>query len=81
MHSSRNDSGRKSRCPLCGLSLEVVTLSSGPELRYDFPVWDRLCKRPALGGPSMCLAGMSVPAAAPVDRTIDGGDPASTPFG
>jgi len=48
--------GHASRCPRCGLPLRVLMGASGPELAYDFPTWNRLCRDPLLGGPSMCLA-------------------------
>jgi hypothetical protein len=42
-------------------------------LEYDFPAWSRLCRSPALGGPSLCLAALGGAAAA-VDRAIDAPD-------
>ena len=48
--------GHSSRCPRCGLPLRVLMRATGPELEYEFPAWNRQCKDPLLGGPSMCLA-------------------------
>ena len=48
--------GHASRCPRCGLALQVRMRGEGPELAYDFPAWSRQCRLPLLGGPSMCLA-------------------------
>jgi hypothetical protein len=56
MSERRATPGRRSRCPLCGLELQVFAGSEAPVLTYDFPDWSRLCKLPASGGPSMCLA-------------------------
>jgi hypothetical protein len=75
-------SGHKSRCPRCGLTFEVTVRDAGPELGYDFAAWDRLCRSPLLGGPSMCLAR----ACEPVPALIDVGaeyrhDPVVKPFG
>jgi hypothetical protein len=56
--------GRRSRCPLCGLELQIMAGDEAPVLAYDFPEWSRLCKLSACGGPSMCLALTTGPAAA-----------------
>lgn len=67
-------SGHLSHCPVCGLPLQVRAREGAPELRYDFPAWDRLCKYRALGGPSMCLAGALTPADAVVEPVTPGCD-------
>src|SRR5688572_8105692 len=52
---SGESSGHHTRCPICGLALQVVSRGAVLELHYDFAVWDRACKTPDLGGPSICL--------------------------
>jgi hypothetical protein len=42
-------------CPRCGLRMDVVDMGERPDVRYDFPAWDKLCLEPELGGPSACL--------------------------
>jgi hypothetical protein len=64
MSQKRATPGRRSRCPVCGLELQVFTDSAAPVLAYDFPEWSRLCKLSASGGPSMCLALTTGPVAA-----------------
>jgi hypothetical protein len=61
--------GRASRCPDCGLTLHVSASATGPELGYDFATWNRLCRHPALGSPSMCLAQAADRIAGAVDPT------------
>lgn len=65
---SGKSSGHHTRCPICGLALQVVSQGSVLELHYDFAVWDRACKTPDLGGPSICLARACEPAAEPYDH-------------
>jgi len=63
--STKDDNpGHESHCPRCGLTLQFAARKAGPELTYDFPAWNRLCKFPVLGGPSMCLAHALEPVAA-----------------
>jgi hypothetical protein len=52
---------RTSVCPTCGLRLEVECRADGVQIGYDFAAWDRQCRFPALGGPSLCL-GRTLPA-------------------
>jgi hypothetical protein len=53
-----------------------------PELTYDFPAWNRLCKFPLLGGPSMCLARALEPMAALLEPGLDYlDDPVGRPLG
>lgn len=61
--------GRTSRCPGCGLTLHVSASATGPEIGYDFAMWNRLCRHPALGSPSMCLAQAADRIASTVDPT------------
>jgi|GEM_PF-3749071 len=61
MHEGNPGPGRPTRCPACGLYLEVVIREGTPELYYDYAAWARRCKSPALGGPSMCLARTAAP--------------------
>jgi hypothetical protein len=68
--STRSETRHRTRCPVCGLELEVSTGGAAPMLEYDFGTWGRLCPSTALGGPSMCLAGMRGAATA-VDPPID----------
>jgi hypothetical protein len=68
--------GHRSRCPVCGLELQVVAAGAAPMLAYDFPEWARLCKLSAAGGPSMCLAlTMGPVAAAPAPMLASGEHP------
>jgi len=63
------------------LALHVSVREAGPELTYDFPAWDRLCKFPILGGPSMCLARAFEPLAALIEPGLDyPDDPAMRPL-
>jgi hypothetical protein len=56
--------------------------ATGPELTYDFPAWNRQCRDPMLGGPSMCLARFFEQAAAPSEPGADlPDDPAGRPLG
>lgn len=64
---SKNPDGHQSRCPRCGLPLQVIARGDGRELSYDFVAWNRLCKDPLLGGPSICLARACEPVSAPID--------------
>ena len=50
------------RCPHCGLCLEVSHSGGQSRLSYDFAAWDRLCKAPCGGGPSVCLMLRDAPA-------------------
>jgi hypothetical protein len=74
MSDESDASGHHSRCPVCGLPLRVAMGGAGPELSYDFPAWNRLCKRTVLGGPSMCLAGLCAPGPSRVDAAFDHAD-------
>jgi hypothetical protein len=60
-----------------------MTRADGPELAYDFVAWNRACRTPQLGGPSMCLARACEPAAVPVGRVAGSrwDDPAIEPLG
>jgi hypothetical protein len=70
------------RCPQCGLELQVSVREGAPELGYDFVAWNGRCKFPLLGGPSMCLARASEPMAAVIDRPVDYRyDPTVEPLG
>jgi hypothetical protein len=74
--------GHHSRCPRCGLALEVVARDGARDIAYDFAAWNRLCKAPMLGGPSMCLAQACTPPARPVDQPAERGErPSMKPFG
>ncbi len=74
--------GHQSRCPRCGLTLQVTVRGAGPELGYDFAAWNRVCKSPLLGGPSMCLARACEPMPAPMDLGAEyRDDPVVKPFG
>jgi hypothetical protein len=42
-------------CGRCGLCVEVVDLGEQATFRYDFTDWERVCRCPALGGPSACF--------------------------
>jgi hypothetical protein len=67
--------GRRSRCPICGLQLQVIARGAAPALEYDFQEWSRVCKFPASGGPSMCLAGTAGPVAVAPDPVRSSDDP------
>jgi hypothetical protein len=67
-------SGRRSRCPVCGLQLQVCARGSTPVLEYDFPEWTRLCRFSAAGGPSMCLALTVKPLAAVPSTPLGSGE-------
>jgi hypothetical protein len=54
--------GHATRCPSCGLALQVSMRGQGPEMTYDFSTWSRVCRFPLLGGPSVCLARSFEPA-------------------
>lgn len=73
--STTSATAHRSRCPVCGLALEVRAGGASPMLEYEFPEWSRLCRSPELGGPSLCLAAMGGAATA-VDRAIDAPDDA-----
>jgi len=76
------ESGHASRCPRCGLPVHVLMGATGPELTYDFPAWNRQCRDPLLGGPSMCLARAFEQTAALSDPDADiSDDPARRPLG
>lgn len=66
--------GHRSRCPVCGLQLQVLARGTAPVLEYDFPEWTRLCKFSAAGGPSMCLALAVRPAAAAPAPVLGSGE-------
>ncbi len=71
--------GHRSRCPMCGLELHVRAGGTAPLLAYDFPEWARLCKMPASGGPSMCLALTAGPVStAPAPVRAGRSDPSET---
>ena len=75
-------SGHQSRCPRCGLEIEVVARGGGPELGYDFAAWNRLCKEPMLGGPSMCLARACFPVVSAMKAgAVRRGEQLVEPFG
>jgi hypothetical protein len=78
MSEKRAAPGRRSRCPVCGLELQVLAASATPVLVYDFPEWSRLCKFSACGGPSMCLALTTGPVAASPSRGLGTQDPSET---
>ena len=42
-------------CPVCGLVLTVKRTKGGTRLSYDTREWKRLCKRPDLDSPVLCL--------------------------
>jgi hypothetical protein len=70
MSEKRATPGRRSRCPVCGLELQVFAGSEAPVLTYDFPEWSRLCKLRDSGGPSICLAMTTGPVAAPHSQVL-----------
>ena len=78
MSQKRATPGRRSRCPVCGLELQVMAGNATPVLVYDFPEWSRLCKLSACGGPSMCLAQTTGPVAAPPSPVLGTQDAAET---
>jgi hypothetical protein len=61
------------------LPFEVRAKKGTPTLHYDITLWDRLCKSPALGGPSLCLAYAFASAGPTVDPATGHGDPAIKP--
>ena len=77
MSQERVALGHRSRCPVCGLELEVVAGGAAPMLAYDFPEWARLCKLSASGGPSMCLALTMGPVAAAAAPVLASGEDSS----
>jgi hypothetical protein len=51
-----------------------------PALKYDFPAWNRACKFPLFGRPSMCLARAFEPTAVLLEPGLDHrDDPVSGP--
>lgn len=43
-------------CPLCSLSLSVVSDDRGVTYEYDMAEWARLCRHPDSGSPVACPA-------------------------
>jgi hypothetical protein len=43
-------------CPLCSLSLSVVSDDRGVTYEYDMTEWARLCRHPDSGSPVACPA-------------------------
>jgi hypothetical protein len=45
------------RCPHCGLTVTLGTTAAGkPTLKYDVDEWRRICTRPHLRSPALCIA-------------------------
>ena len=81
LSKSTEISGHKSHCPRCGLTFEITVRDGGPELGYDFAAWNRVCRSPLLGGPSMCLA-QACELVAPIDIGLEYRDsPVVKPLG
>jgi Zn-finger nucleic acid-binding protein len=45
----------KTKCPDCGLLLEVQAENGNTEVQYDRAQWERECRRVWLDGPLWCL--------------------------
>lgn len=58
LEGDRNDQATTlgtARCPRCGLCMEISDCGGQAQFSYDYGAWDRRCRSPMLGGPSVCL--------------------------